>query len=206
MFTKKDRTQIAKTAPAPQPAPAEVGTGGWFRGFGGAKASGGGSWINPGSYLLRILSLQRGTSENPETLNHELFIAEFEVVEVFAAFERDAGPAGSEGWGASNKVGEQVTSVQNTTKQHKMAFGNIKNLLLAIARNEDPQILESDISEDEWISALVEAVKPPGDKYRGALVRCNATKKLTKVGRKPFTRLNFGPGGAADPGEGGAEE
>jgi hypothetical protein len=105
----------ATQAIAVQPASSE-----WFAGFGGTQARRGGSNIQPGVYVLYLEAMHRRLSQKPETMGHQLFIAEFTVTEVLtpqeAEYAESAAAPGAQAsrvllWGASNRPGERVTYI-----------------------------------------------------------------------------------------------
>jgi hypothetical protein len=73
-----------------------------------------------------------------------------------------------------------------------MALGNMKGLFLAIAQNHNPDLHESQVSDDEWQATVMDATEEPGTHFAGHYLMCWATKTWTKA-RSPFTPVTFGP-------------
>lgn len=221
------RPSVARSRPAVAPVPRVavasaapvLDADAWFRGFGDVSARRGGTWIHPGVYVLYLEAMRRKLSSKPGQENNQLFIAEFTVLDVQTEYEAEyTEDRKTLLWAPSNKVGERVTCVQNTTKHHKMALETVKGLFLAIAQNNDDNIHEGDIGPDQWQEMLLDATEEPGTQFAGHRILCWATKTWTKA-RSPFTPVTFGPyaapnaahpadagAGARDTGEGAEED
>lgn len=203
--TPKSPAARPAARPAPKPLPTRAAATaavpdaeGWFQGFGGTAARRSGNFIQPGGYVLVIECMRRRKSEKPGQKGDQLFICEFSVLHVDVEYEAETDPqTGKVLWGASNKAGERVVMIQNTTKHHVMALGTIKSLLLAVAQNMNPDLLEGQVSEEDWEATIMDATNEPGDHYKGHRVVCTASKSTTKTGG-PFTPLTFLPHSGPD--------
>lgn len=199
MFKPRNAPARSVSAPAPHAAvtPSPVPSDdGWFRGFGGTKAAGEqGVFFQPGTYIVDVLKMERAIGQNPKkNKGQQLFIARFKVVEVEAAFPAD--PTPPSGWGASNRVGEEISKIENCgfpQAPNERAYANIKQLLLAIARCDSPDLIESDYSDDEWTQNLQAATDPPGTMCAGYRLRVVCSKKIVGVSAQNPTGTNFTP-------------
>lgn len=178
---KKKEASANVTQPA-APAPKMFGK------FGATPARSSGNWIAAGTYVVELEECTAKLSQNQKTRGHELFIASFTILAVVAGFEADGD------FKASNRAGERVSFIQNTSDPAKadLALANIKNLFLALGRLDDPDLNEQDVPEDEWNRVLAEAVAPPGRSLAGKRLLMYGIRRITKEGR-PFVAVSFDP-------------
>lgn len=165
----------------------------WFRGFGDANARRTSNYIGPGEYILEIERMERKVAKKPGKKGNQIFICEFSVLKCTLAYEEELDSDNNLIFPASNRPGERVSMVQDVTANEDTALANMKGLFLAIAQNDSPDLLESDISPEDWQSTLLDATRPPGDTCTGHRIRAIGTKRWTQRNNKPITVLTFLP-------------
>lgn len=161
-----------------------------FGKFGQTPARSVGNYIHAGTYIVEVVEFVAKEGQNTTTKGHELFIGQFTILDVITAYEATADGA----YKASNRRGERVSYIRDTSKPSsgEAAMADVKNLMLAIGRLENPELSEADISPEEWNEALAEAVAPPGHKCRGIRLVMHAIRKPTRAGN-PFVAVSFEP-------------
>jgi hypothetical protein len=143
--------------------------------------------IGGGTYIFEVEEMSWITSRNPQSKGNEMFVCNFTVLEVLASLNPETG------FEPSNVAGQRVAHILNMDKNDETPWGVLKNLFLAVARTESPDLLESDLSPEDWDDALEEAVSPPGTKCKGVRLLVTASRIFTRTGNKPFTAISYGP-------------
>lgn len=175
------RTQQQSTTPTQTQGGRAFGARGRF---GGATARQNASRIGAGTYVVEVEEMSWLTSKNPKTKGNEMFVCQFTILEVLANMPNEPG------YESSNVAGQRVSHIVNTSKNEETAFSVIKNLFLAMARTENPEMAEEDLSPEEWDDALEEAIAPPGTKCKGVRLIMAASRTRTREDR-PFTAISY---------------
>lgn len=155
----------------------------WFGGLGGASASMGGNYLNPGTYWVKVEDVIRKTSQNPQTPGEKFFIIEVTILQVLASFPADAN------FPASNNRGERCSQVIKMSRGNT-ALSNIKNFLVAFL-----DVQEGDFSAEEWTGVAAELSDPTipvEDRIGDTELIVVAGKTFTKA-NKPFSPNRWSP-------------
>lgn len=160
----------------------------WFGGLGEATPSKGGTYIQPGVYLVEVLDILRRSSQNPSTDGHRLFIVELKVRETLTAMEAEYDANGDVRFGASNKPGTTASVVVNLSKNRNTSLGNVKAFLMALLNVE-----EDALDDAGWKAAAWHASDPSVPKEQrgvGQILLLTGGKTTTRA-QKPFTPLRW---------------
>jgi hypothetical protein len=141
-----------------------------FDSIGQASATGGGNYLRPGKYVLRLkrADLKQG-------FKGESFVTEWLVKSAEAlANENDESP---------NTVGSTVSMVSNF--KNRMAVGNVKAMILGMLGEKESQTKPEDVAQTA--QQMVSAQQP----LRGMDVRVETYQKRAKESNKLLTLPNW---------------
>lgn len=174
---------------------------GVFDGLGGASLTGGGTYINPGSYDLELVKMQQVASADPQKAGAVFFVVEWLVTDVHVQYEA------TEKFGPSNKVDTKASEALNmtTAKWRSIQLGQLKNILEAVAGSPYfrekleaagfwGQFVEAceDANTDEFAYLAQLGSDGDGELFAGIKVKCEATQATNKNGG-PFTKRRYFP-------------
>ena len=168
------------SAPAPPAAPSVASplpAADFFSGFGEGGMRHDSARITPGKYVVRVVSNQFRISKNPKKLGQVMFVAEMEVARVLQGFEADPSPP--DGWPASNIEGESIAMILNRTAFTKSTDSTIMNYLFAILRTDNPRLLASQLTPEDWNGHIRNFTEDPNLAADTYLIM-NASKTMTK--------------------------
>jgi hypothetical protein len=160
---------------------------GMFDKLGGVKGpDGGGNWLSPGTYLLRVDKFVNSESKQGAG---EFCAVEFTILEVEVSFPASQGNApvsAPPDYPATKIKGESVSSVW-MQKHGDVSVANLKGFLGACC-GMDPNDLT--ITGAQWKAAAEAAAKGDGTALAGTILRCVGVPGYTRA-KKPITKQRF---------------